>query len=62
MELAGKPCAVADHGVTRGETTAALASLSATASPSGPSNADTTFNIGANADWAFRGDFESCTP
>jgi len=42
--------------------TAALASLSATASPSGPSNADTTFNIEANADWAFRGDFESCTP
>ncbi|HZX89320.1 MAG TPA: hypothetical protein VFE67_01660 [Rudaea sp.] len=47
---------------TKFKTVAALVSLSATATPSTPSSANTTFNVGANADWMFWNDFESCTP
>jgi len=47
---------------TKFKTVAALVSLSATASPATPSSANATFNVGANADWVFGGDFESCTP
>jgi hypothetical protein len=44
------------------KTVAAAVTLSAAATPAGPSNANTTFNVGANANWVFRSDFESCTP
>jgi len=43
-------------------TVAAGISLSATASPSGPTSAATMFNVLADPGWMFRGDFESCTP
>jgi hypothetical protein len=48
--------------IVKFNTAAAAVSLSATANPSGPSSATTTFNVGAGAGWLFRGDFESCTP
>ena len=44
------------------KTVAALVTLSATANVAIPTGANTTFNVTANADWVFRGDFETCTP
>jgi hypothetical protein len=44
------------------KSVAALVTLSATANPATPDSADTTFDVGANADWVFGSDFESCTP
>ena len=44
------------------KTVATNVSLSATASPSGPTSASAAFDVTANADWLFRGDFETCTP
>jgi hypothetical protein len=43
-------------------TVATGVSLSATANPSGPSSATTTFNVSVNPGSVFRSDFESCTP
>jgi hypothetical protein len=54
--------AITFHTTRTFKTAATLVSLSATASPATPDSAATTFNVGANADWVFGSDFESCTP
>jgi hypothetical protein len=47
---------------TKFKTVATNVSLSATASPSGPTNARAAFDVTVDPDWVFRGDFETCTP